>query len=379
MTSSPERALRRRSTRCRRRCRRCGGCASSATATSRGLMLAAFVAVAAGRAARRAARALAQAARRRRARARPAPASSPPPSASACRATATWFLRTVSTRVQRRFRDKVTIALESHVARLQASVATIAHHERPEYLDRLVGAAQPGVRARPHVHVAVLDLRLDPAPRRDGRAAGVDPPGARAARRLRAADGADLDLAARRRAHARRSAAPRRTAWPATCSRPRPRRRPARRCASPASASASSRTGAQAWERWYGPVSAARWGSAAWHTLAWAVFGAALRRRGRVRLVGAPRARRATCCSCSPPARGCRRTSARPSARSASCAASGWTARGASPGSRTTRRRSWPSADRARAGARCARASASSTCRSPIPAPTRLVLDDVDR
>ena len=52
-------------------------------------------------------------------------------------ATATWFLRTVSTRVQRRFRDKVTIALESHVARLLASIATIAHQERPEYLDRL--------------------------------------------------------------------------------------------------------------------------------------------------------------------------------------------------------------------------------------------------
>ena len=51
--------------------------------------------------------------------------------------TATWLLRTVSTRVQRRFRDKVTIALESHVARLQASAATIAHHERPDYLDRL--------------------------------------------------------------------------------------------------------------------------------------------------------------------------------------------------------------------------------------------------
>ncbi len=51
--------------------------------------------------------------------------------------TATWFLQTVSTRVQRRFRDKVTIALESHVATLLASIATIAHHERPEYLDRL--------------------------------------------------------------------------------------------------------------------------------------------------------------------------------------------------------------------------------------------------
>jgi ATP-binding cassette, subfamily B, bacterial len=52
-------------------------------------------------------------------------------------ATATWFLQTVSTRIQRRFRDKVTIALESHVASLQASIPTIAHQERPEYLDRL--------------------------------------------------------------------------------------------------------------------------------------------------------------------------------------------------------------------------------------------------
>ena len=52
-------------------------------------------------------------------------------------AAATWFLRVTSDRTQRRFREKLTIALESHVARLQASVATIEHHERPEYLDRL--------------------------------------------------------------------------------------------------------------------------------------------------------------------------------------------------------------------------------------------------
>ena len=58
-------------------------------------------------------------------------------------ATATWFLRTVSTRVQRRFRDKVTIALETHVARLQAVVATIAHHERPEYLCLLYTSPSP--------------------------------------------------------------------------------------------------------------------------------------------------------------------------------------------------------------------------------------------
>ena len=52
-------------------------------------------------------------------------------------AAATWFLHTVSARLQRRFRDKVTIALESHVAQLQAWVATVAHQESPEYLDRL--------------------------------------------------------------------------------------------------------------------------------------------------------------------------------------------------------------------------------------------------
>jgi ATP-binding cassette subfamily B protein len=57
--------------------------------------------------------------------------------ALAVSAVATWLLSTVSTRIQRRFRDKVTIALESHVAGLQAGIATIAHQERPEYLDRL--------------------------------------------------------------------------------------------------------------------------------------------------------------------------------------------------------------------------------------------------
>src|SRR5215208_5771620 len=39
-------------------------------------------------------------------------------------ATGTWILRIASTRVQRRFRDKITIALESHVARLLATIAT---------------------------------------------------------------------------------------------------------------------------------------------------------------------------------------------------------------------------------------------------------------
>src|SRR5713226_7518931 len=36
-------------------------------------------------------------------------------------AVATWFLKVTSDRTQRRFRDRVSVALESHVAGLQAS------------------------------------------------------------------------------------------------------------------------------------------------------------------------------------------------------------------------------------------------------------------
>jgi len=48
-----------------------------------------------------------------------------------------WLMRIVGDRVHFLFRERATIAIESHVVRLQASVATIEHHERPEYLDRL--------------------------------------------------------------------------------------------------------------------------------------------------------------------------------------------------------------------------------------------------
>lgn len=48
-----------------------------------------------------------------------------------------WFLGVVLERVQRRFRDRVGVALETHVAELQARITTIEHHERPAYLDRL--------------------------------------------------------------------------------------------------------------------------------------------------------------------------------------------------------------------------------------------------
>ena len=100
---------------------------------------------------------------------------------------------------------------------------------------------------------------------------------------VRAADGADLDLAAGGRARAPRSAA-------------RQSNRLARHLFTLATTAPPGKevrvTGIgdrliaerrAAWERWYAPVAAARWGSAAWHTLAWAVFGAGVRRRGRLR------------------------------------------------------------------------------------------------
>ena len=52
-------------------------------------------------------------------------------------AAATWLLSVLRSRLDRRFRDRVSIALEAHVADLHARVATIEHHERPEYMDRL--------------------------------------------------------------------------------------------------------------------------------------------------------------------------------------------------------------------------------------------------
>lgn len=57
--------------------------------------------------------------------------------ALAASAVLAWYLQVVFDRVQRRFRDRVSIAMESHVASLLATVATIAHHERREHVDRL--------------------------------------------------------------------------------------------------------------------------------------------------------------------------------------------------------------------------------------------------
>ena len=189
-------------------------------------------------------------------------------------AAATWFLRVISDRIQRRFRDRVGIALESHVARLQASVATIELHERPEYLDRLA-MLRNQIFVLDHMYMSVFSncgwilrlgvtlallISIHPALAllavlalptvltstwRPGVERAADEQGAAAKRLARHL----FDVAT---------------------------------TAPPGKEVRVTRIGARlvadrraAWERWYGPFAATLWGSALWHALGWAVFGAA--------------------------------------------------------------------------------------------------------
>jgi ATP-binding cassette subfamily B protein len=185
---------------------------------------------------------------------------------------ATWFLRTVSTRVQRRFRDKVTIALESHVAQLQASVATIAHQERPEYLDRL-SMLRNQVFVLDHMYMSVFStlgwiLRLGVTMTL---LASIHP-----ALLLLVVFAVPTVLtstwrpAVERSAQERGAQTSRLSRHLFTLATTAPPGKEVRVTGIGERLVAERRA---AWERWYRPVASARWGSALWHALAWAVFG----------------------------------------------------------------------------------------------------------
>jgi ATP-binding cassette, subfamily B, bacterial len=187
-------------------------------------------------------------------------------------ATATWFLRVVSTRVQRRFRDRVTIALERHVARLQASVPTVAHQERPEYLDRL-SVLRDQVFVLDHLYMSLFStcgwiLRLGATV---ALLMSIHPvlallalfalptvltsgwrPGAERAARER---GAQAERLSRHLFGLATAASPAKELRVLGIGDEVTRRRRAE------------------WERWYAEMSRARWVSAVWHMLAWTVFG----------------------------------------------------------------------------------------------------------
>jgi ATP-binding cassette subfamily B protein len=189
-------------------------------------------------------------------------------------ATATWFLRTVSARVQRSFRDKVTIALESHVARQLASIATIAHQERPEYLDRLA-VLRNQVFMLDHMYMSLFStcgwiLRLGVTV---ALLMSIHP-----ALALLAVFAAPTVLTTTWRPAVERSA----------YERGAPAGRLARHLFDLATTATPGKevrvTGIGdrlvrerrlAWDSWHRPIARARWHSAAWHTAAWAIFGAA--------------------------------------------------------------------------------------------------------
>ncbi len=189
-------------------------------------------------------------------------------------AAATWFLRTISTRVQRRFRDRVTIALESHVARLQASVATIAHQERPDYLDRLA-MLRDQVFVLDHMYMSVFStcgwiLRLGITV---ALLASIHP--ALLLLTLFALPTVFTSTwrpAVERAAQERGAQANRLARHLFTTATTAP---PGKEVRITGIGSQLVRDRRRAWERGYAPVSSARWGSAVWHTLAWAVFGGA--------------------------------------------------------------------------------------------------------
>jgi ATP-binding cassette subfamily B protein len=185
-----------------------------------------------------------------------------------------WLLRIVGNRVEFLFRERATIAIEAHVVRLQAGVASIEHHERPEYLDRLqilkdhvfllnhlypalmssVGALARvliavGLLVSIHPALAALVLFALPTMVTSSWRAGVERriEESAAPRRRLAKHFFDLGTTAGPGKEIRVwRLGPRVVGWRRT-----------------------------AWDEWFGEVSSARKASAAWHALTWSIFGAA--------------------------------------------------------------------------------------------------------
>jgi ATP-binding cassette subfamily B protein len=72
-------------------------------------------------------------------------------------ATLMWALQVTLSRTIRRLGDRLNIMFQGHVARLQAEVATVEHHERPVYLDR-IAVLRTGVFALDHLFASMFTM-----------------------------------------------------------------------------------------------------------------------------------------------------------------------------------------------------------------------------
>ena len=192
----------------------------------------------------------------------------------AASATLTWFLRVVLDRVQRRFRDRVGIALESHVAELHARVPTIAHHERPDYMDRL-SVLRDQVFALDHLFMSlfstvgwlirlvitiVLLMTIHPAL---VLLVGFALPTVYTATWRPAVEREVEESVASRNRLARHLFVLGTTAPPG------------KEVRLTGNGSQLTNDRREAWDEWFAPVAGARVATAVWHSLAWAVFGTA--------------------------------------------------------------------------------------------------------
>jgi ATP-binding cassette subfamily B protein len=185
-----------------------------------------------------------------------------------------WLLATLGTRLEIRFRERATVVLEAHVARLHAAVPGIEHHERPEYLDRLqllrdhVFLLNHFYRAFMNTAGSIARLAFTVA-----LLASISP-----WLILLTAFAVPTVLVSNWRAGRERAAE----------ERAAPHRRLARHLfelgttAGPGKEVRVGRTGPLLEDRhhtatiaWYGAVARARWASAVWHAAAWTLFGAA--------------------------------------------------------------------------------------------------------
>jgi ATP-binding cassette, subfamily B, bacterial len=192
--------------------------------------------------------------------------------AMAASATLTWLLRVIATRLTRRFRDRVTIALETHVATLQATMPGLELQERQDYLDRLA-VLRNQVFVLDHMYVSLLDtigwiVRLTvtialltsihpglallvvfalPTVVSSAWRPGVE-------RQVEERFAQHNRLAEHLFLTATSSAAAKEVRVTGIASELAARRR-------------------TEWQRWFAPVARARWGTAISHSVAWAIFG----------------------------------------------------------------------------------------------------------
>lgn len=189
-------------------------------------------------------------------------------------ATGTWYLSVVLGRVDRRFRDRIGIVFQSHVAELHTRVPTVEQFERAEYADRL-SVLRDQIFALDHLFGSmfmtlawvarlafVVALLGTVQPVLVGLVVFAAAPMWSATWRPKVERETEESVASRARLA--------RHLFLVTTSAS-----PGKEVRITANAATLAARRDAEWQAWFAPVAGARWRSAAWHTLAWTIFAGA--------------------------------------------------------------------------------------------------------